>query len=81
MVDSQQVHGTAEPPDTPEADERRKVAARCSECGTIYPAWVLPDDSIRPIGPADGCRCGVSAFRVIPRTSYGESSVSYEEGG
>lgn len=62
-------------------DERRKVAARCSECGAIYPAWVLADDSIRPIGRGNDCRCGVSAFRVLSNTARGDPAVSYGEGG
>lgn len=57
-----------------------KAAASCCECGAVYSAWILPDDSIQLIGRKDGCRCGASAFQAISKTTHNDSSVSDEDG-
>ncbi len=46
-------------------DEREKVAARCSDCGAVYSAWILSDGTVHLIGRKDGCRCGCSTFEAI----------------
>lgn len=48
-------------------DEREKVAARCRDCGAIYSAWVLADETVQPIGRKDGCQCGTSEFEALSR--------------
>ncbi|ELY59465.1 hypothetical protein C491_06633 [Natronococcus amylolyticus DSM 10524] len=60
------------PPQTQENDaegtERRtKAAARCSECGSVYSAWVFSDNTVQPIGLPRGCDCGASEFEAISK--------------
>ncbi len=46
-------------------DDRPKVAAQCCECGAVYSAWILSDETVQPIGRKDGCRCGGDTFQSI----------------
>ena len=48
-------------------DERQKAAARCCECGAVYSAWILPDNTVQPIGMKTGCKCGASKFEAISK--------------
>ncbi|OIB56942.1 hypothetical protein BBD46_14380 [Natrialba sp. SSL1] len=48
-------------------NERQKVAGKCCECGAVYSAWILPDDTVQPIGKKGGCRCGASEFETISK--------------
>ncbi|WP_175459690.1 hypothetical protein [Natronorubrum sediminis] len=43
---------------------RQRGAAQCRDCGIALAVWVAADD-VRPIGSADGCPCGSTAFRVF----------------
>jgi hypothetical protein len=61
MTDRQQAQGSG----VETADERMKVAARCCECGCIYSAWIHSDDSVRPIGRPNGCKCGGAEFESL----------------
>lgn len=53
--------------DTATTDERLKVAGACRECGAVYSAWLLPDDTVRPIGRKNGCQCGASEFKALSK--------------
>ncbi|TYL39606.1 hypothetical protein CV102_04765 [Natronococcus pandeyae] len=61
-------------------DNWLKAAAKCCECGAVYSAWILPDDSVQLIGRKDGCRCGASAFREISSATHDDPSVSETDG-
>ncbi|WP_049925156.1 hypothetical protein [Halopiger goleimassiliensis] len=63
MAGDQRTHETCEQP----IAERPKVAGRCRECGAVYSAWILPDDTVHPIGKKGGCRCGAAEFEALSR--------------
>ncbi len=54
MAENQQIHRTSNNTTV----ERPKVAGRCCECGAVYSAWILADNTVQSIGKKDGCRCG-----------------------
>lgn len=60
-------HPQAQENNTEEAEDRTKVAARCDECGSVYSAWVFPDNTVQPIGLPRGCECGSSEFEAISK--------------
>lgn len=61
MAGRQQAHETTDNT----TNERQKVAGRCRNCGAVYSAWVLSDNTVQPIGKKNGCRCGASEFEAI----------------
>ncbi|WP_168192926.1 MULTISPECIES: hypothetical protein [Halostella] len=46
----------------PEAGGIPQTFARCTECGTIYPAQLTDDDNLRPVGTDGSCSCGNDEF-------------------
>ncbi|QRV16234.1 hypothetical protein [Haloterrigena salifodinae] len=60
-------HRQSQESDGSTTDEWEKVAARCRDCGAIYSAWVLADETVQPIGRKDGCRCGTAEFEALSR--------------
>lgn len=46
-------------------EENRRTIAMCEECGALYAALELTDDTFRPIGRRDGCRCGSTDFTPV----------------
>ncbi|AGB35964.1 hypothetical protein Natoc_0083 [Natronococcus occultus SP4] len=53
-------------------ESRTKVAARCSECGSVYSAWMFSDNTVQPIGLPSGCECGASEFEPISKSATHE---------
>lgn len=45
--------------------ERRKVAAGCVSCGSVYASYQWSDGTILPIGQKEGCECGSAEFQPI----------------
>lgn len=46
-------------------ESTRRAAARCTDCGNVFPVKVREDGSLRPIGNDGRCPCGNDAFRRI----------------
>ena len=47
------------------SDANRRTIAACEECGSLYAAIELDDETLRPIGRRDGCQCGSTAFTAV----------------
>ena len=47
------------------ADDTRRAAAKCDNCGAIFAARVLPDGTIRPIGQRESCSCDETSLRLL----------------
>ena len=61
MAESSQTGETA----ATATEQRVKVAAKCRQCGAVYSAWILADDTVQPIGRKNGCQCGASQFEAL----------------
>lgn len=52
--------------------DKRKAAAKCTNCDEIYPVKIWPDGTIHPLGSADVCNCEQGNLRIM---SHGNGDV------
>ncbi|QLG48444.1 hypothetical protein [Natrinema halophilum] len=61
-----------------DADANRRTIAACEHCGALYAALEFSNETIRPIGRRDGCRCGSTEFSAIEDGSMMSTSCENE---
>lgn len=51
------------------SEEAKRSLAECTDCGSIYAAWVWPDESVQIMGERK-CKCGSIDFEIVGEVQF-----------